>query len=265
MPPDRPFADGDFVVPEDASALDADRLTWLAEERARRRRERFGRRALTRHGERVGVSGSIVVACLAAVVLVGTLVVVVAPSGTRPQLVSQVSPRALADVPPIEVPPARTGSPAAGAPSLEVSTGAMVGRRLPETVLESDAGRVGSTELRPAVVLLVPATCGCVASVAALYRQAEEFRLPVWLVSAGESARGRAQLVRLDPDGTRRSVRWAEDPGSILQRSLRARGLTVVLVASDGVVASVVRNIPAAGRGIPALELVLALLASPPE
>lgn len=259
--PGDPLGEGAFVVPDDASALDADRKVWLAEERARRRSGR--RLAFTLRQGRVRAAARIVAIGLAAVAVIGTAVVVVAPSRARPQLVSQFSPPALADVSPIAVPTSRTGSWAA--PSVEVSTGAMVGHRLPETTLESDSGRVRTTSLRPAVILLVPAACGCPAAVAALHRQAREFRVPIWLVSAGASARGRGQLVRLDRDGTGGGARWAEDPASVLHRALQARGLTVVLVASDGVVASVVRNIPAAGRGIPALELVLALLASPPE
>jgi hypothetical protein len=259
--PGRPLGDGDFVIPDDASALDADRLAWLTEERARRRRERLDQLGFARRNDRFMVSGPIVVICLAAVALVGTLLPVVIPRSAHPQ----PGPRALADVPSIQVPVSRVEASVSAAPSMEISTGPMVGRRLPDDALRTDTGRVSTTTLRPAVILLVPPSCGCTSTVSALYRQAQEFRLPLWLVSAGSSAEGRAQLVRLDDEGAGGGARWAEDIGSVLHRALLARGATVVLIASDGVVASVVRNIPAAGRGIPALELVLALLASPPE
>lgn len=259
---------GEFTVPDDASSLDADRLAWLAEDRAqptedrarRRHRNRLRWKVRTRRYDRFGTSGPLVVICLAAAALVGALLVVAIPCGTHPPSRS----RSLARVPPIEVPAMRTET-SGPAPSVEVSTGPMVGRRLPTAPLKSDVGPLTTPTLRPAVILLVSPSCGCATAVGALYRQAQPFRLPFWIISGGTSASDRAQLVRLDEEGTAGGAHWAQDGGAVLHRALRAGGLTVVLVAPDGVVSSVVRNIPAAGRGIPALELVFALLASPPE
>jgi hypothetical protein len=258
---DHPFGGGEFRVPDDASALDADRLAWLAEDRARRHRDRLRRMVLTRHYDRFGISGPLVVMCLAITALVGALLVVVVPSGAHPP----PRPRALADVPPIAVPTPGAEASVPAAPSVEISTGSMVGRRLPDAPLQSDVGPLSTPELRPAVILLALPSCGCAAAVKALYRQAQRFRLPLWIVSAGTSASGRAQLARLDDQGTAGGARWAQDGGAVLHRALRAGGLTIVLVTSDGVVTSVLRDIPADGRGVPALELVLVLLTSPSE
>jgi hypothetical protein len=272
----RPPGGGEFTVPDDASSLDADRLAWLAEHRAqaagnraqaagnrahRRFRNRLRRMVPSRRHDRFGTSGSApVVMCLAVVTLVGALFVVAVPCGAHP---SARSP-SLAHVPPIEVPAMRTET-SVSAPSVEVSAGPVVGRRLPTASLTSDVGPLATPALRPAVILLVSPSCGCAAAIRALYRQAQPFRLTFWIVSGGTSASDRAQLVRLDEEGTAGGAHWAQDGGAVLHRALRAGGLTVVLVAPDGVVSSVVRNIPAVGHGIPALELVFALLASPPE
>ncbi len=69
----------------------------------------------------------------------------------------------------------------------------------------------------------------------------------------------RTQLVRLDEATGGGAARWAVDAGGDLDRALLPRGLTVVLVRSDGVISQLRRDLPRTG-GIPALELHLARL-----
>ncbi len=246
-----------MTVPDDASVLDADRTAWLAEERSRRRRARWRRLVLTRRWERFGLSGPIVFLCLLVTAGVGALAVVFVPRPPSPPPAAQP----LADAPRVAVPAADAAAPSA-VPAVE-RAGAILGRRLPAADLAGDVRTVATDRLRPAMVLLVPAGCRCTEAVGALYRQAREFRLPVWLVTAGEPDPARATAARrglatLDEDAAAGGARWAVDPDAVLLRALAARGLTVVLVRPDGVVTDLLRDVGSRARDVPAMEILIA-------
>ena len=243
-------------VPDDASELEPDRRAWLAEERGRRRRARARRLVLTRRWERFGLSGPLVVVCLLATALVGALAVVVTPRPRGPA----PSAAPLATVPVLAVPDRADASPP---PGTEPSVGGLLGRRLPPARLEGDVRAVVAADLRPAVLVLVPAACDCPEAVGGVYRQAREFRLPVWLLGSGSRSGGAvpADLVRLDEAAAAGAARWAVDRERVLFRALNPRGITVALVSAEGVLAALRRDVPRDPDRVPALEPVLARLA----
>lgn len=151
-----------LVVPDDASSLEADRLAWLAEQRSLRRRRRLRRLVFTRQWEHFGMSGPIVVGCLLLTALVGTLAVVFVPRPAWPE-------------------PAP--APLTSAAVARLTTGGgVLGRRLPTITLDGDVRPVTATDLRPAVIVLTSPDCGCSDVLRAVYRQARQFRLTVWLI-----------------------------------------------------------------------------------
>jgi hypothetical protein len=250
-------------VPGDASELAADQEGWLREQRARRRRARWRGLLLTRRWDRFGLSGPVVVLCLVATGCVGALAVVLTPRPATP------GPRAapLAAVPAMVV-PLPGAVPATAVPTVEPA-GAIVGRRLPDAALAADVAAVRTVSIRPAMVLVVPAECRCEGAVGALYRQAREFRVSVWLVGTPSSIAGRTEISRtatrralaaLDDTQTGGGARWAVDDEAVLARALLARGLTLALVRPDGVVTDVLRDLPGSARQVPALEIALAAL-----
>ncbi len=242
-------------MPDDASALEADRQAWLAEERTRRRRARTRRLLLTRRWDRFGLSGPLVVLCLLLTAAVGSLAVVFVP---RP---ANEAPSAapLADVPALPAGAAAVspGAATTAPPARERSDGALLGRRLPETVLRGDVRPVPTRDLRPAVLVLLPDGCTCFEAIRMLYRQARGFRLETWLVGSGSAG---DELVRADEEGTAGGARWAVDAPGTLARALAARGLTVAVVAADGVLAALWRDVPADPARTPRLEPELARL-----
>jgi len=194
--PDGPHGHGHehaaIAVPDDASALEADRLAWLAERRSRERGVR------------------------------------VRPPGTP---------------------------------------GELLGRRLPAVTLDGDAGAQPAEGLRPAVVVLVPPGCGCTAVLDLVYRQAQGFRVQTWLVGeAGPgrtAAAARTELVRADEDAAGGGARWAVDPRGDLTAALGPRGLTVALVAADGVLTALHTAVPDDPGLLPALEPAMVRLERP--
>jgi hypothetical protein len=166
----------------------------------------------------------------------------------------------LAAVPVLPVPP-----PGAGA-----ATGAardLLGRRLPAVTLDGDAGPQVAEGLRPAVVVLVPPGCGCTDVLDLVYRQAQGFRVQTWLVGAAGPGRAadavRAELVRTDEDAAGGGARWAVDARGDLAAALGRQGLTVALVAADGVLTALHTGVPADPRLLPALEPALVRLERP--
>jgi hypothetical protein len=156
-------------------------------------------------------------------------------------------------------------APARPVPALE-PRGDILGRRLPAGLITADLGSVPTDAVRPAVLLLVPAGCRCEPAVHTLYAQAREFRLSTWLVAAGgpddaATAGSRRGLDALDAQAAAGGARWGVDADAVLARGLRARGLTVVLVRADGVVAVVLRDVAPGGKELPAMEIALAALA----
>ncbi|HEY6797017.1 MAG TPA: hypothetical protein VI248_20280 [Kineosporiaceae bacterium] len=237
-------------IPDDASELEPDRLAWLAERRALRRREVIRRLLLARRWERHGLSGPLAIACLAFTTAVAALVVAVVP---------QSAPKRPAAAPLAEASVASAASSPAP-PAAETAGGPVIGRLLPAVQLDGDARAVSTRDLRPAVLALVPAGCSaCAATVGAVYRQAQEFRLDLWIVGP---LRSRALLRQLVQASTSGGARWAEDAAGLLAATLAARGLTLVTVRADGVIAGLGRGLPLDPTQLPALEPLLTQLAT---
>jgi hypothetical protein len=237
-------------IPDDASELEPDRRAWLAEQRALRRRALLRRLLLTRHWEHFGLSGPLALACLAFTIAVAALVVAVVPPSTphRPTAAP------LAAVPTADV-------TASAPPTVERPGGSVIGRLLPAVPLDGDVRAVRTSELRPAVLALVPSGCaGCAAVVGAIYRESREFRLDLWLVGPAGSA---GLLTHLDEAGARGGARWAVDAAGRLAAALVPRGLTLVTVRADGVIADLGRELPRDPTALPALEPLLTRLAMP--
>lgn len=243
------------LVPDDASSLEPDRLAWLAEQRAVRRRRRLRRLIFTRRHERFGISGPIVAICLLLTALVGGIAVAAIPRPRQPE----PAPAPLASVP-------LASATSVGAPSAERSTGDVLGRRLPPVTLAGDVRPVSSSHLRPGVIVLVPPDCRCAEVLTAVFRQAREFRLVMWLIGAPRPDESRtatrARLVALDEAGTAGAARWAVDPSGTLWQTLAGRGATLIAVRSDGTVAGLRRDLPLDAADLPALEPVLARLST---
>ena len=273
------------VIPDDASELEPDRLRWVAEERAKRRRAWFQRLMPTRW-TRAGIPVPLLAAALTCTCALAALALMLTPRAARGP-----GPVPLANVPPVQVPatdesataprtetvglpatwvPATAGAgttghsstpvPGPSGPIVRALPMSVVGRRLPSTTLSTAAGPEDATDLRPAVVALLPSGCRCAATLGALRRQAQEFRLRLWLLGSGaDTAQRRAELAGQARAGTGGTAGWALDGTAKLGRAMRARGLTLALIQADGVIRQVRRDLPADGN-LPALESQLVLL-----
>ena len=130
-----------------------------------------------------------------------------------------------------------------------------VGGLLPAVEVQVNNLPIRATELRPAVLVVVPAECAdCAETVRAIYVQAAGFRLPTVLVGADA-----LQLRELDRTAAGLAAKVAVDSDDVIASAVAASGLTVVAVHTDGVIASVVPDVRPDSR----LESALAVLAEP--
>jgi hypothetical protein len=254
--PESSLPDSWGQVPDDASSLEADRLSWLAEQRTRHPRARL-------HG-----LGGPLLALAAALVLAITGLVLLLMPGHAPAPVAGVP---LADVPVVGAP--TTGPPtvtlsggasgtssAADAPAGATATVEVEGRRLPAVPLAGRTGPLTAADLRPAVITLVPDGCGCATVLHEIYLQAREFRLTLWVI--GSPATTPESLDRLVQDVGAGHPSWAIDPTSALRGVLGPGGLTLLAVRADGVISSIGRDLPLDPARLPALEPLLARMAA---
>jgi hypothetical protein len=225
----------DVVIPDDARELDHDLEIWRREERWRHRRERLATLFQTRRWRRYGMSGPLVVTILLVVALFGSLLALLGPR-TLP-LVSR----------PIAAPVGQATAPPG-----------KIGGLLPDVTLTTASGDVSARDLRPSVLVLVPPGCACGEKVAALVGQANEYRLPVYLVGAPAQA---GQLDNLATISGRGVPVVVTDPagGLAVTYSTSTSHPTLVLVHSDAVVTSVIHNFAVGNR----LEPLLGILAQP--
>lgn len=220
---DRAGSDGGFtppewIAPDDARELEVD-LRALRRERAAAARQARLQAALGRRRWRCGTPGLVVLLALLGVLAVGGGLLVLAPVGMPTR--SAARPLATAAAPP--------GS---------------AGGLLPEVTL-----RVGSEDrpartLRPAVLALPSLPCGCFAALGDVAAEAGQYGLPVVLVTAAENR----ELTALLRAARMTRAYSAVDAGSVLATAYGARGLTVLLVRSDGVVTAVEREVSGGGR-----------------
>jgi hypothetical protein len=211
-----------YLVPDDASALEADRQAYYRElaaeagESAALEEPAEPRPLLSRvhraRRESHGLSGPLVTAVLLVVALVGSLMTVLAPRNAPA---------------PAARPLASSGAQPAG----------QVGGLLPDVTLSVGPVQVLARTIRPSVFLLVPAECAdCARVVSAVLLQVRSHRLHLVLV--GPPAQ-RDQLADLDRQGASGQATLALDPTGELDRAYGQRTPTVVVVAADGIVTAV--------------------------
>jgi hypothetical protein len=217
-----------FVVPDDASELDRDLQAWRREEKWRRRRE-FLDHFIFKNGRKDrGVSGMFLAAVLIALAMLGASVSFLtlrdaktAQTATALDLASPIAP---------------PGTPGGLLPNVLLSTG--------------EGASFNVRDLRPALIVVVPANCTCDTTLASLSREAAINSVPVDLV--GENTLT-AQFERLASQMRPSNVRAFVDHTGDFVAAYAPLGLTVVPVHADGVTERVIRNYPAEGSLGPAL------------
>ncbi len=270
------------VVPDDASALEGDRLAWLAEVRAAQEgrpgrtgtsgrtgatavpvpvpRTGWRRLVLTRRWDRFGLSGPVVALCLLATGLVAALAVVLVPGRAGLPEAAPLAAAAARPVPEEEPGPQSSGE--TGTQRLD--------HLLPDVRLQTPDGPVDAVSARPAVLVLLPDRAAAWAPLVTVLReQAALTRVRLWVVVPGK-------LLGDGPDDVDPALRdlvadlpagtytVAADPVGRLGRAVGVRGATVVLVRDDGRVATILREVPADGSAVPGLQSRLAVL-DPPQ
>ena len=203
-----------FVVPDDISELEPEIRAVrgelpMAEERSRR--ARLGRIFETPRWQRSGLSGPLVAVVLLAVLAFASLVFLL-----RPATPPSPTPRPLAK------PTVAPGVAEALLPDLAVP----VGR----------TGSVRLRNLRPAVIVLVPAKCDCTPLIADVITSTTASRLNVLVL-------GERQDPPLPRTAPQDRVRAGTDTGGQLAMTYQAGPAPMVLfVRSDGTVARVMHN-----------------------
>jgi hypothetical protein len=200
---DGPFSLDDIVVPDDARALEADLRALQRERRAQTRQARLGRLLFTRRWQRYGLSGPIVVAVLVLVTSFASLMLLFQPR--RP------AARPL---------PLATGVRGTG----------QEGGLVPDLTLHRSDGETATIrDYRPAVLAVVPRSCGCDSLLAVFGLAALRHQLAFVLVGS--------DLPGTPADLADRSVLRASEPTGQLARAYRvARQPAILLVRGDGVV-----------------------------
>src|ERR1022692_2007839 len=219
----------DIEIPDDARELDRDVQAYRRELRALRRQGRVGR--LRTPLTRDGLVLPLLAGCLAMVLITGVLLTLFSAgqSGAR-QLSSSARPTQNASI------------------SQRAS-------QLPDATVITASGPVPLRTLFSAVLTLVPPGCRCRAALRQLGQQATAAGVSLYLVGTSGDM---PQVRRLAASAPQPGSQVADDPGKVLARRYRARGLTAVLVRADDSVEITVRNITvrnnaAAGSPLPGL------------
>lgn len=220
----------DVRAPDDLAELDEEVRAYRRELARRRRRAWWRSRVLTRRWRQYGLSGPLVGGILVVVALVGSLMALLAPRFT-----ASPPPRPLAR------------------PSADVGE---AGGLLPDVSLSVRGSARAARDLRPAVLAVVPESCRCEPAVVELIGQAQEYRLPIYLLGPPSAGTRLGDLSRRITGGTA-SVTIDADGG--LLPVLRPTGLTAVLVHGDGVLEPVQRDLETGMR----LEIAMAGLGAP--
>ena len=208
----------EIEVPDDARELDPDLAALRRERRAAARQERLLRVFRTRRYERFGVSGPAVVVALVVVGIFATVFAVLGP----------------------------TRSDRARPEPLATDDRDLVA---PATLLTSRGRRVASSAIRPAVIALVPPRCRCEEALDDVGRQARSYGLD--LVVVVDRAEDR-------PESAPPFTITLEQLDGDLFGAYDARGLTLLLLARDGTVRSV---LPSVQAGEPLATLLQPLVA----
>ncbi len=224
---DDDLASFDFVIPDDLRELDDEVRAYRREQR----REQLRRMLLVHQWHRVGLSGPLFVLVLLLIGFVGSMLALVGPTVSSP---ASRGPLARGDRTPV-------GQQGGLLPAVDVKVG-------------GDIRPV--RDLRPAVFAIVPAGCACETLLNEVFDQAQEYRLTLYVVGRRDQEAELTRLVRQVGNGTAGVV---VDTEGVLAASTAARGVTLVFVHSDGVIGSVLWDVPSGLR----LEPLLARLPSP--
>jgi hypothetical protein len=209
----------DIVIPDDARELDRDVQAYQRELRALRRRRRASR--LRRPLTRDGMVLPLLAGCLMLALLTSTLLIMFAADQTG---MPQLSPHPA-------VAHHNSSKPAVG----------QIGGLLPMSAIVIGGKSVVQLRMlaKPSVLTLVPQNCQCASTLRQLSAQAAQAHVAVYLVGTG----GMQQLAKLAAQAGQ-TARAADDANNVLGTTYRARGVTAILVRSDGTVASVIRQLP---------------------
>jgi hypothetical protein len=193
----------DIEIPDDARELDREVLAYHREQRARRRRARWGRVLGPLRGH--GAILPLIAGCVALSMLAGTLLSVFSISPASAPVLSHSAGPASAP-------------PAAGGGLLPAGTVVVSGKSAPVRQLVS------------AVLALVPAQCRCDTALRQLATQAARARVRVFFVGSATAMADVAQLARTDGQGKAVAVK---DTKNVLGSAYHPAGLTIVLVRAD--------------------------------
>lgn len=217
-----------LLVPDDARSLDADRLAYYQELRARARARGDGWARIRRLAAS-GVTGPLILVLLVVLGLFGS---------TLGMFGSAL---------PATPPPQPLATP--------TETPGQVGGLLPDTAVTVDQAHASLREARPALLALVPSSCPtCHDVLRSLAGQAREYGLRLVLIGPPGQ---QAQLDGLNRDALGGGATVAVDVANVVTPAYDPVGVTALLVASNGVVADVVPQVLATTR----LEPQLAQLA----
>jgi hypothetical protein len=219
----------DIEIPDDARELDRDVQAYQRELRAMRRRQRA--RRLRGPLTREGMVLPLLAGCLILALITSTLLIMFAADQTgMPDQPSHIAAGASAPKHP-------TASQAAGQVNGPLPSGQIVvaGKTIPLSAVTGSG---------PAVLTLVPHNCGCATALRELTAQAEQARVPMYLVAANGDEK---QVAALAAESGAAKATVAEDTSDVLFRTYPRAGLTAILVRPDGLVESVVTPLPQRG------------------
>lgn len=225
--PDR-FDPQAFVIPNDLRELRHEVRAFRREER-RNRRGRHARRWLPDR-LRNPSSGPLFVTLMVLAAFAGSLLVLLNPVGADVSTPNQhpLAPAASLSSPPTEL--------------------------LPTAAVLVGGAQRQLRDLRPAAFALLPADCSCQEALRTVHSQAKGYGMALYLVGvAGQESQLRTTATQIGSDASAVVV----DDTRALATAVRARGLTLVLVHSDGMVGTVVRSMPGGLRLEPLLARLL--------
>jgi len=205
-----------IVIPDDIRELDAEVAAYHREiEQARREERRSRRRSrFLPRWARGGLPSPVFTVALIVIASTGLLLSVFAP-------VTQEQPRTL---------------PISSLAHPKVAVG-RVGGLLPDVQLVGDTQRISTRAVRPAVLILVPATCDCAEQVRQIVGQAGEVPPAPYtvIVSAGQDTTA-AKLADAREGGHGEAL-GVRDVNGVLARTYHASATdpTLLFVAGDGV------------------------------
>jgi hypothetical protein len=214
----------DIVIPDDARELDRDVQAYQRELRALRRRRRASR--LRRPLTRDGMVLPLLAGCLMLALLTSTLLIMFAADQTG---MPRLTPRPAVTHHNVSKPTPRAGQIGGPLPASAV----VIGGKSVQLRTVTAAG--------PSVLTVVPQNCQCASTLQQLSVQAAQAHVLVYLVG---TAGGMQQLAKLAVAAGQPAARVAEDARGVLATTYIAKGVTAILVRSDGTVASVIRQLP---------------------